>query len=47
MKDGALSQASKRVASRSVKPAGKQKSVAGLNSWIILTISILDKMVTK
>jgi hypothetical protein len=47
MKYGVLSQASKRVGGRSIKHAGKRKSVAGVNSWIILTISILDKMVTK
>ena len=47
MKEGVLSQVSKRVGGRSVQHVEKRKIVAGLNSWIILTPSILDQMLNE
>lgn len=47
MKEGVLSQVSKHVGGWSVQHVGKRKIVAGLNLWIILTISILDQMLNE
>jgi hypothetical protein len=47
MKEGVLSQTPKRVGGWSVQHVEKRKIVADLNSWIILTLSILYRMVNE
>lgn len=47
MKEGVLSQTPKGVGGWSIQHVEKRKIVADLNSWIILTLSILYKMVNE
>ena len=47
MKEGVLSQTPKGVGGWSLQHVEKRKLVADLNSWIILTLSIRDKMVNE